>query len=230
MLFQREIKGRKPINKKRRFYIKIFLIMLLIILMGYNCYIYINKRVIPILFAITEKKIQTKATLIINRAVKEVIQENNITADQLVTYHYNEKGELQSCGVNTIKINEFSAYVIDKITEDMERLRLDKIFIPLGNIINKSAFANFGPEISIDVIPVGSILINYDREFQSAGINQVNHRVWLNIKTNLQVVIPMITKEVSISQQVMLVDRVLNGGNPNSFVNVPEDNILDVAP
>jgi hypothetical protein len=42
--------------------------------------------------------------------------------------------------------------------------------------------------------------------------------------------VPLDSDKITVSQQVTLVDRLINGKVPESYVDVPYDNILDVAP
>ena len=60
----------------------------------------------------------------------------------------------------------------------IRRYSKDNDKIPLGNISEGKIFANLGPKINIQVLPTGSAIINYDKEFRSTGINQINHTVW----------------------------------------------------
>lgn len=184
----------------------------------------------PTLLAMAEMKVKTKATNVINDSVKAVIEENNINTNELVTYYFNDKGEITSCGINTIMINQLSSEIVDKITYDLDKLGVENISIPMGNLLGSNMFGNIGPDIQIELLPIGTTMINYDREFRSKGINQINHRVWLNIDASLQVVVPMATEQLVVSQEITLVDRVISGVVPPNYINVPEDNALNVVP
>jgi sporulation protein YunB len=211
-------------------YSRLLLFLSIFIIIGTFSYEYLDKKVMPTLLAMAEMKVVTKATQVINEAVKEVLSENVLSADDLVTYYYNDNGEIISVGVNTIMINKLSSDIVEKIANDLEAIGIEKIYIPLGNIIGSNVLANAGPEVGIEILPIGTTKINYDREFRSTGINQINHRVWLNIDTTLQVVVPLATDKITISQEFTLVDRVINGNIPDNFIQVPEQNVLDVIP
>ncbi|GKX27984.1 hypothetical protein SH1V18_04640 [Vallitalea longa] len=230
---RRNIKGRKPRknkNKKKRFGAYVFILIAVLSLSFIFVYTYLDKQILPIVVAMSQLKIKTIATQSINDAVRRTLAEKDINTDELVTYFYNEKGEIVSCGIDTITINEICADVIDKIAEEVDKYADETIPIPSGNLIGSNIFANTGPNIEVEILPFGTATINYDREFKSTGINQINHRVWLNIETTMQVVVPLASEKVTVAQQVTLVDRIISGTVPPNYVNVPDKNILDVAP
>lgn len=230
MILRRNLKGKKPRNRKRKLYFKISLFLVVFIILSTYVYEYIDKQVLPTLFEIAEMRVHAHASTLVNEAIKQVIVENNIDTNDLVTYFYNDKGEITSTGINTMLINRLGSEVVDKISKNIEALGLETVYIPLGSVMNSNVFANVGPRIAIEILPIGNTSINYDREFRSTGINQVNHRVWFNIDTTLQIVVPMATEKITISQEFTLVDNVISGTVPPNYIHVPGNNILDVAP
>lgn len=230
---RRNIKGRKPRkrkNKKKRFLGYFFILLSLVALLTYFVYEYIDEKILPVVVAMAQLKIKTIATQSINDAVKKTLEERQIDTNELVSYNYNDDGEIVSCGIDTITINEICADVINKIADEVDRYSDEKIPVPAGHLIGSDVLANSGPDINIEIMPYGTATINYDREFRSTGINQINHRVWLNIETTMQVVVPLASEKVTVTQQVTLVDRIISGIVPPNYVNVPESNVLDVAP
>lgn len=230
---RRNIKGRKPRknkSKKKRIGAYFCILIAVLSLSFIFIYTYLDKQILPIVVAMSQLKIKTIATQSINDAVKKTLVEKKINTDELVTYFYNEKGEIVSCGIDTISINEICADVITKIADEVNKYSDETIPIPSGNLIGSNIFANTGPNIDVKILPFGTATINYDREFKATGINQINHRVWLNIETTMQVVVPLASEKVTVTQQVTLVDRIISGTVPPNYVNVPDKNILDVAP
>ncbi|HOQ17307.1 MAG TPA: sporulation protein YunB [Defluviitaleaceae bacterium] len=226
---RRRIKGKKPkrvkniYKKKIRFSVITFLILILLLLF----YIRINSKIMPTVMTIAHIKANSIATEAISKAVNDAFRKKNITAQDLVVYDYNDEGEIVSWSINTPVINELCADIVVGITKELENSPKTTIKVPLGNITEGKIFANIGPKISIQVLPTGSAVINYDKEFRSTGINQINHTVWLNVDTVVKVVIPMSSEEIRVSRKVILVDKVLSGKVPPSYVDTTQDSILD---
>lgn len=223
----RNISGRKPRKKRKKLHA--YMIWILFFTLIILCYRYIEYEMLPTVIAISNMRIQTVSNDIISAAIDEALRENKINTEDLATYYYNEKGEMVSFGVNTVLVNEISSAVMAKISIKVKEYKGDNLYIPLGRLTGSSIFSNLGPRIKIRIMPYGTTSINYDSAFISEGINQINHRIWLDIEMKMQVVAPLNTKQMKINQTVTLIDRVINGEVPDSYINVPKDEVLNVA-
>lgn len=221
------IRGRRPkkIRRKMKGMLTLFLIISFIIF----CYQYIEKELLPTVMAISEYKVRTVSVNMIGIAVKETLDEMNINTENLVTYYYDADGNLQSFGVNSVLINQINTGISERVSEQLKQYSQEMLSIPLGRLLGKSIFANAGPNIKVKVQPYGSIITNYRSSFESTGINQINHRIWINIEMTMQVVIPLDRSVIKISQDIMMIDRVMNGQVPSQYIYVPEDEFMNVV-
>lgn len=213
------IKGKKP--KRYRIKYKTYIIMFLFFILFILSYRYVENELMSTVVAIADMKIRTISTNIISNAIDEILQENNINTESLVTYYYDEEGKIISIGINSVLINLISSGVIKKVSSEIDAYNSDKLSIPIGRLMGKSVFSNFGPKIKIKILPYGTVTTSYDSSFTSTGINQINHRIWLNVEMTMQVIIPINTAKVKVNQEVTLVDRVINGDVPNQYIVVP---------
>jgi sporulation protein YunB len=226
-VFQKSIKGNVP-KKKRNKYRNILICILIIILIMLGCD-YVEHHVMPIVIDIASLKINTMATKIINEAVEETLVEEAVTTEDFLSYTYNQEGTIESCRVNTVLINKITSKIIAKITEDVDGSQHEELMIPFGHLIGEGVFSNYGPDIAVEIMPLGTANINYDKEFVSTGINQINYRIWLDIDLTMQLILPLNRERVVVKQEVTLVDSIFSGDIPDNYVNVPDDNILDVV-
>ncbi|MEG1929060.1 MAG: sporulation protein YunB [Niameybacter sp.] len=193
-------------------------------------YIQLDRQVMPTIIAMAEKEATTISTKAINEAVNLSLESSQITEEDLISYDYNDAGELVSWNVNSILINTLCADIVDKVAEKLSTIGTISFKVPLGNLTGSRIFANLGPEMSIQVLPIGTVKVDYDNQIRSTGINQVNHTVWLDIDTTVQVVVPLFADQIHISRRIVLIDKMVSGKVPPSYVNVLPDNVLDVAP
>lgn len=223
----RIIWGRKP--KKERRKIKSLITFLLIIGFVSLCYNYIEKELLPTVMAISEFKIRTMSTNIISKAVDDTLNELNINTESLVTYYYDDEGNYESFGVNSVLINQISSEIVERINNEVNGYKDEQLSIPLGKLLGKSVFANSGPRIHVNVLPYGTATTNYKSSFEATGINQINHRIWINVQMTMQVIVPLNSTKVTVCQDVTMIDRVINGQIPSQYINVPKDEILNVV-
>ncbi len=177
----------------------------------------------PTVLAMAEIRARTIASHAIGQAVKEGIQKQNLHSQDLVFYDYNDQQEVISYSINTMKIYELSADVIENLTKELDTIGETIVSVPIGNIMKSQIFSNMGPAIKIEVIPIGTAHIEYGTEFKSTGINQVNHRIWLEVNTELQIVSPLKENKITVSQQFTLVDRVMSGTVPPHYIHIPSE-------
>ena len=220
------------VSKKTNFQHKIQGIIALIFIIAtfFMIYIQLDQEVMPSVMAMAKLKATTVATQIINEAVNESLMSIQVTESDFLSYDYNDQGELVSWNVNAILINTLCADIVEKATEKLQNIGEVAFKIPLGNLTGSRIFANLGPDIGVEVLPIGAMKADYKNQIASTGINQINHTVWLDLETVIQVVVPLFSEEVVVQRRVMLVDKMLSGKVPPSYVNIPEESILDVAP
>ncbi|WP_053983378.1 sporulation protein YunB [Niameybacter massiliensis] len=204
--------------------------LLLIIAIFAVIYIQLDREVMPTVIAMAEKEATTISTKAINEAVNLSLESSQVTEEDLISYDYNDAGELVSWNVNSILINTLCADIVDKVAEKLATIGTISFKVPLGNLTGSRIFANLGPELSIQVLPIGTVKVDYDNQIRSTGINQVNHTVWLDVDTTVQVVVPLFSDQVHISRRIVLIDKMVSGKVPPSYVNVLPSNVLDVAP
>ena len=221
-------KPRRPHHSQNKLQGVIAIIIIVAIFLG--IYIQLDRQIIPTVLAMAKIQANTVATKAINQGITQSLISNQTTMQDLISYDYNDSGELVSWNVNSIMINNLCASIVDNTMDELQNIGIVKFKIPMGNLTGSRLFANIGPEISVDVLPIGTIRVNYDNNIRSTGINQVNHTVWLDVEATVQVVVPLFSDQVIVKRRVVLIDKVISGDVPPNYVNIPEKDILEVAP
>lgn len=228
-MMRKSLRGKKPkkIRKISLLKIKVFIIILLICILAAFIYVRLDQKIMPMVMTMAHMKANAIATEAISRAINNAFKEKNITAQDLVLYDYDENGDIVSWTINTPMINELCADIVVGISKELESIPTTTLKIPLGSLSDSKIFANIGPKLNIKVLPTGAATINYDKEFRSTGINQINHTVWLNVDTMVQVVVPLASDQIRVTRKVVLVDKVLSGKVPPSYVDTTRESVLD---
>ncbi|OON97228.1 MAG: sporulation protein YunB [Candidatus Epulonipiscium fishelsonii] len=204
-------------------------ILIIIAIVG-AIYIQLDEEILPTVMAMAELETTSIATEAINVAITETLLTNQITIEDLLTYDYNDDGELISWNVNSILINNLCNEIVSKCAKELKNIGTIVFQIPLGNATGSRLFANLGPEIKVEIMPIGTVTVDYENNIKETGINQINHTVWLDIKTTLQVVSPLFSNQIKVDRKIMLIDKILSGAVPPNYVNIPEEDFLDFVP
>lgn len=66
----------------------------------------------------------------------------------------------------------------------------------------------------------GTVETDLRSEFKEAGINQTLHRIYLEVKCNVNILTPYDTITETIYNQVLLVEGVIIGNIPDAYYNL----------
>ena len=66
----------------------------------------------------------------------------------------------------------------------------------------------------------GTVETDLKSEFKEAGLNQTLHRIYLEVKCNVNILTPYSTIKETIVNQVLLVEGVIVGNIPNTYSNI----------
>lgn len=66
----------------------------------------------------------------------------------------------------------------------------------------------------------GTVETDLKSEFKEAGINQTLHRIYLEVKCNVNILTPYSTIKETIVNQVLLAEGVIVGNIPNTYYNI----------
>ena len=75
-----------------------------------------------------------------------------------------------------------------------------------------------GPNISVQLVPVGTVSTKINSKFISAGINQTLHQVNFEITTGIGTVLPAKTQNFSTMLEVLICESVLVGDVPSVYL------------
>ncbi|MEG0319223.1 MAG: hypothetical protein RR627_04915, partial [Niameybacter sp.] len=93
-------------------------------------YIQLDRQVMPTIIAMAEKEATTISTKAINEAVNLSLESSQITEEDLISYDYNDAGELVSWNVNSILINTLCADIVDKVAEKLSTIGTISFKVP----------------------------------------------------------------------------------------------------
>lgn len=219
------VKKRKDKIKKNIFiFILIFILSILI-----GSFIYIDDKLRPTITVIAETKAEELANKSINKAVSSVI-DNNIKYENLINVKTGEDGNIVMMQANSIIMNEIASKVALEIQLEMKKIKTTSTYIPIGTAIGSPLLAKYGPKIKVSIEPIGTVYVDFGTDFESSGINQTRHRIYLKAKTQVKVVVPLTTSTKEVKIQIPICETVIVGDVPQSYVNVPKDEITNILP
>jgi len=175
----------------------------------------------PTILAVADVQAVQVATGAANEAVLRTLASERVQYTDLVDIKRNQSGQVDLLQANTVRISEISAQVTMAVQKSLESLRAQPLEIPMGQILGIQFLAARGPTLPIYLIPVGTVSTRIDDKFEEAGVNQTKHTIYLELSTNVRVVVPLFENTVHVATTVPLAESIIVGTVPNVYVNLP---------
>jgi sporulation protein YunB len=177
----------------------------------------LNDYLMPTVLEIAEQRIIAQMSEIISNSYNEVITDVK-PSDLYETYYNNSEGKIESVDVNTLLVNEICNQLAAQVSTSLNKLSAQSIDVPLGALTGYQIFASHGPSYTVNVQPMGSALVNPEYNKSTLGINQVSIQLWLNVRCNVRLAIPLYTeKTIQIERDLQLVDKLISQDVPDAF-------------
>lgn len=204
---------KRRLSKKR----KLLLVLLAFLLVCAVLFFYFQRNVTRVLVAISEATMRSSTTVAVNDAVYYTLSDE-MRYDDLVTVERNETGEIVAVSANALKINKIARDTASISQSNLKNLSLNGIPIPLGALTGIEALAGLGPRIPFRIIPVSSVSCDFFSTFESVGINQTKHSIYLNVIADISIVMPSRTENFAVTTEILVGEFVIVGSVPDTYL------------
>lgn len=159
------------------------------------------------------------ATERINSAVVGVLSQGAPEYSELVRVSYSSDNSITGVSTDAVKLNLFKARVTEAIDAAFADKERTEVRVPLGTATGVSLLSGFGPQMRVKVGCSASTSSDFENVFTSAGVNQTQHSVMLNIET--AVVISLADRRMTekVQTSLCIAQTVIVGSVPNVSVS-----------
>ncbi|MCL6451675.1 MAG: sporulation protein YunB [Acetobacteraceae bacterium] len=173
----------------------------------------------PTAWALAEARASVLATEAVNRAVETVVADG-VRYQDLIHVEKDEQGRVTLLQPDALQVSRLAARATLAVQEELKRMSGLRFSIPLGQALGTNLFASFGPGIPVTVYPLGTARVGVSDRFESAGINQTRHTIFLDVEATLRVMIPLLRREVRVTARAPVVDVVIVGQVPLGYLHL----------
>ncbi len=207
----------------------IIIIILLVIFFSYGMIKLFTIKSEPFLNDFARNKSIQLTNIIINKALYEILY--NVEYDSLMNTSINNE-EFIDIELDNYKINKMLYVVNDNIMENINLIENgnfndiniqylnneDFIFkVPIGVIYNVPILVGMGPQIPFKVNILGNSDNSVYTKVKEYGINNSIIEVILNIKLNVQIILPFTSKEIQINKEIPIDTKIIEGKVPKYY-------------
>lgn len=189
---------------------------ILLMVLAYLCIRLADLLLLRPLTAVVEARARERGVEAINRVLLESVSQQTRHED-LVVYEKDQEGRIAAYQINTRQVSQVAAAAAAAVQEEFRHLSEDGFGIPLGALTGVSLLSSSGPRLQVQMVPVGSVTVNVEQDFQGAGINQTRHRLWLSAAAHVQIILPVMSREVTVVTNVPISETVIVGPVPSGY-------------
>ncbi len=213
---------KKHAKRKRR---KVFLYFTLVAALLVTIFSYVCFVVNPVVLEATRHAVYSLSTLAVSDAVYDVLNEENVTYNDLVNVEYNDDGTVAYISLQTVRLNMIARKFYQVAQVYLDNMGKAGIDVPLGAFTGLPFLAGVGPKVNLKLVSIGAMTSTFESSFKSAGINQTNHCLNIHLFASVSMMLPAYTATIDSVTEMLVAESVIVGKVPqvyfgnNSYLN-----------
>lgn len=181
----------------------------------------------PNLETVAKMRAEVVVSRTINKALAMQFQDGQMQGE-LFTVKKGEDGTMELVQANSIEINILMSELSMNLQEAFQQMEKERYEVPIGTLFGSKVLSQAGPSVTLTISPMSVSSMDFRTEFESQGINQTKYKIYIELGCRIKVLAPFSSRTFNTSNTILIAEAVILGDVPNSYVQVPEEDILDV--
>ena len=162
-----------------------------------------------------------KITATINDKINEKMSQGQYDYDYFVSLQKDAQGNITAISANMTRINTLSSEMLQQVIAATNNGEMD-LSIPVGNLLGSNLLLGRGPHIPVNVIMLTSSFADFRNELSSAGINQIKHQIILEVRVQIDVLMPWEVQSTEVLSEVLIAETIIVGKVPNTYLTLTQ--------
>lgn len=234
----KKLKLRRKNNRVRS---KIFLITITVMIIIVLMLLYIiGNKINDKILMISEMEVSRISKVVINESVNKTISDH-VNISELFHITKDSNGDIKMVDFDSQVVNE----MLDVVNENVKKYFIELengtssiidlgnnfitnteiisnkngiIFeIPIGMVSNNAFLSNVGPKIPVKISLTSEMESNIKTEIEEYGINNSVLKILINVAVSEQIILPLISKKVTVENDVPIAIKMIQGQIPNYY-------------
>lgn len=184
--------------------------------------LYVRLRLAPMAERLIATQVDNQASDAINLAIGEQIAQGDISYDSMIAIEKNADGTVAAVRTNIAEINRLKSEVLQRVDSKLKTLSTEELSVPFGSVFLPEIFSGKGPSLSVRVLAVRTSDAMFRNSFQSAGINQTLHQIFIDIHVTVTILTWTGTQEIAVDSAVLAAETVIVGTVPTTYFGLEE--------
>lgn len=180
--------------------------------------IYYIKVVCPIIVNLSEERVRSLATSTISEVVGDVLLQEGISYNDIAKIKYSDSNTVEMIEIDSVKTNILIREITRDVQKQFDLLGHQGIKIALGTFTGIPFLYGIGPNVSIQLVPIGTVNTKINSNFKSAGINQTLHQLFFVVNAGIGMVLPAKTENFNTELEILLCENIIVGKVPEVYL------------
>ena len=184
--------------------------------------LYFRMSLTPVAERLIATQVDNQASDAINLAIGEQVAMGDIAYNRMVSIEKNGDGTVAAVRTNIVEINRLKSEILQRVDSKLNMLSTEELRVPFGSVFLPELFSGEGPSMFIRVLAVRTSDAVFRNSFQSAGINQTLHQIFIDIHVNITILTWSGVQEIAVDSAVLAAETVIVGTVPTTYFGMEE--------
>lgn len=223
--------SRNAISKSfRPKFARIVIAILIFLAVFIFCTVYFRKNIVPTVMDSSIAQVRAITTNAVNIAATTVLNDG-LTYEELFDVKYDDTGKITMIQANSPRINAIAREIANLAQANLDTLGTQEISIAVGTFTGLALLTGFGPDVTIKIVPIGTVNCDFVSYFQSAGINQTSHKIYIDVYADVNIITPIDEPTVRVKAEVLVCENVIVGDVPDTYLSMHDiSDLLNLNP
>ncbi len=209
------VKAKYFISRKKKNSIIFYCVCALAVFLIISILVDIQLR--PIIKTVGGSALKNTLSNVLDGAVNDMVDTIGVRYGDMVNIERNPDGTIAAITLNSSYINGYKADISDGCSDKLSNFDETIVPVPVGSLIGGSFFNGKGACINVKATIYGFAVTDVESKFESAGINQTRHTIYLNVQASAHAYMGLCHLNESVDETIILVETIIVGNVPDSY-------------
>ncbi len=189
---------------------------------GLTLFLLIDARVRPMIKNTAQVQARSYAAVAAGKHIPEILKQTASTYNSLVDIVRDGNGNIISIQTNAMQLNLLKSKINYAVSTALSGLSGKELGIPIGSLTGLALLNGRGPKLSAIISITGSAETTFLNSFDSVGINQTRHQIFLKTTVNMLIVFPASTLSTAYTYTNLAAETIIMGEVPQFYAGLTQ--------
>lgn len=180
----------------------------------------LGQKIRPLAAAAAKAQAENMVVHMVEDAVLFHLNQQGAGYDDFVSIQRDNTGTITALTTNMAEMNRLRGQLLEHILSQLSGIRVSDLYIPLGSLFDLDILWARGPALKVHSMSVGSVSAEFVSEFTDAGVNQTLHRIWLEVRVPLTLILPGDRVDTLVDTRLCVAETVIVGSVPDTYLGM----------